>query len=125
MTDLKFALLHRIYSAAPTSPLSKYDLLNSNPKAINRTQEALDDLIYQEYISIPLGSTTVKITSAGRIAYETAKEEREKQAQNKRQQRFNNKISVASVLIPCITFILGIVIGHFSGIIEWIVSLFP
>lgn len=36
----------------------------------------------------------------------------EQQAKNERQQRFDNKISVLSVLIPLITFIIGVLIEH-------------
>ena len=33
------------------------------------------------------------------------------------QRRFQNKISVAHVLVPLITFILGLIVEHFSGFI--------
>ena len=125
MTDLKFALLEKLYHTAPTHPLSDIDLLNSHFDAYTRIDAAVEDLKEQGYVVGRIGSRSLSLTSAGRIAYETAKEEREKQAKNERQQRFDNKISVASVLIPCITFVLGLIIEHFSGIVEWIISLFP
>ncbi|MBP3936440.1 MAG: hypothetical protein IK954_02510 [Clostridia bacterium] len=124
MTDLKFNILEQIVSSTPANPFHKSEFMKDIANLME-SEAAFKDLSYEGFIRSAVGSDVLTITSAGRIAYETAKEEREKQTQNKRQQRFNNKISVASVLIPCITFILGIVIGHFSGIIEWIVSLFP
>ena len=45
-------------------------------------------------------------------------------AENKRQQRFNNKVAIATVLVPLITFILGLVVEHFSGIMSLFFSLF-
>lgn len=45
-------------------------------------------------------------------------------ADKKRQQRFDNKIAMASVLIPLITFILGLFVEHWAGIAQWFLSLF-
>ena len=45
-------------------------------------------------------------------------------AENKRQQRFDNKIAIATVLVPLITFVLGLVVEHFSGIMSLFFSLF-
>ena len=124
MTDLKFALLDMLYHTVPTKPLTKIDLLNSGHDKVYNIEAALKDLMTQSYISATYGSDTVKITSTGRIAYEAAKEERQQQTKNERQQRFDNKISVASVLIPLITFVLGLTVEHFSGLVAWLVSLF-
>lgn len=45
-------------------------------------------------------------------------------AEHKRQQRFQNKVSVASVLVPLVTFILGLITEHFGNIIGGLFSLF-
>lgn len=45
-------------------------------------------------------------------------------AEHKRQQRFQNKISVASVLVPFITFILGVIAEHFGNIVDFLFGLF-
>lgn len=44
--------------------------------------------------------------------------------ERKRQQRFQNKVSVASVLVPFITFILGLIVEHFGNIVGSLFSLF-
>lgn len=40
----------------------------------------------------------------------------EQQAKQERQQRFENKISVANVLVPLFTFVLGLIVEHFDGV---------
>lgn len=45
-------------------------------------------------------------------------------AKQEAQQRFQNKISVASVLVPAITFILGLITEHFSGVIGILAKMF-
>lgn len=64
------------------------------------------------------------ITPAGREALERFEQCRDDRAQQKRQQRFQNKISVASVLIPLVTFFLGILVEHFGHIIGFFIGLF-
>ena len=49
---------------------------------------------------------------------------RQKESDKKRQQRFENKISVLQVLVSLVTFILGLIVEHFSGIIGIILQLF-
>ena len=70
----------------------------------------------------------ISITKPGRLylqdAYKAAEEERKKQAEQKRQQRFDNKISVASLLIPLVTFFLGIIVEFQANIVNWILALF-
>ena len=42
----------------------------------------------------------------------------EKKAEEERERRFQKKIAIAQVLVPLITFILGILVEHLSGIAE-------
>lgn len=53
-----------------------------------------------------------------------AQEKAKEKAEQKRQQRFENKIAVANLLIPFITFVLGIAAEHYVGVIggiQWLV----
>lgn len=50
--------------------------------------------------------------------------EAQEKANSKRQQRFQNKIAVAQVLVPAVTFIIGLLVEHFAGLVRWFVSLF-
>ena len=47
-----------------------------------------------------------------------AEEVAEKKAEDERERRFQKKIAIAQVLVPLITFILGILVEHLSGIAE-------
>ena len=78
------------------------------------------------------------ITQEGKIVWEDlqardeqTKKEADEHAQQKRQQRFENKIAILNTVIPVITFILGLFVGNVDRIAsvcvsiwEWIVSLF-
>lgn len=46
------------------------------------------------------------------------------EAKQEKQQRFENKIAIANLLIPLITFILGLVAEHYSGMLEFFLKLF-
>ena len=58
------------------------------------------------------------ITPAGEDALSEFEKARRKESEDKRQQRFQNQISVAQVLVPLITFILGLVVEHYAGLIS-------
>lgn len=60
------------------------------------------------------------ITQAGRDALSEFEKVRDQQAEDKRQRRFQNKVSVLSALVPLATFFLGLVVEHYAGIIAWI-----
>ena len=47
-----------------------------------------------------------------------AEEVAEKKAEEECERRFQKKIAIAQVLVPLITFILGILVEHLSGIAE-------
>ena len=64
------------------------------------------------------------ITELGKDALSEFEQEHNKQAEEKRQQRFQNKISVLNLLVPFITFILGLLVEYFSGIVCWFTNLF-
>lgn len=56
---------------------------------------------------------------AKKLAADQAVKERTKQdAEKERERRFQKKIAIAQVLVPLITFILGIVVDHFPSLIE-------
>lgn len=53
---------------------------------------------------------------AAKIARDEAKQEK--------QQRFENKIAIANLLVPLVTYILGILTEHYAGILDFLVRLF-
>lgn len=124
MTDLKFYLLDKIKSAPPTNPVREIDLVNCGFDTPCVVQEALDDLKYLKYIESPFCSDILVTTSEGNIAFEKSQQERKQDAEKKRQQSFDNKISIASVLVPAITFILGLVVEHFTDCVSFLIEFF-
>lgn len=124
MTDLKFFLLDKLYSASPLCPLHKTDLLNSGFATPREIEDAIDDLFELHYIKTPIGSSAIVIDKGGRNAYESEKEKRYENACNKRQNRFNNKIAIASVLMSPIMFLVGLIVEHRSQLIDLVLSLF-
>lgn len=72
---------------------------------------------------IYLNPTAWKLTLAGESAISEFEQKREQQAQDERERRFNRKIAIAQVLIPLITFILGLLAEHYVGILAWLCSL--
>ena len=55
---------------------------------------------------------------------EKLKEHLHNEAEEKAYKRRQEKIAVLQVLVPTITFILGLIVEHFSGIVAWALELF-
>lgn len=123
MTDLKYAILGVLYARQPRQE-NQINLINRHFDTPAATSHAIEELIAENLIKPILGSDKVELTPSGSTAYEEASETRKSQAEQKRQQRFDNKISIASVLIPLITFFLGIIVEFKINIVDWILSLF-
>ena len=64
------------------------------------------------------------ITIPGRVALESFEDRQEYHRKQARQQRFQNQVSVASVLVPTITFVLGLVVEHGLGLVGIFLDLF-
>ena len=58
------------------------------------------------------------IADKGLALLQQMEKAREKEAEDKRQRRFQNQVSVAQVLVPAITFVLGLIIEHYAGLIS-------
>ena len=123
MTDLKYSILGVLYSKEPRQE-STINLINRHFAAPASTSHAIDELIEAKLVKPFQGSDIVELTSLGATAYEQANEERKNQAEQKRQQRFNNKMSVATALVPLITFFLGIIVESQVNIIDWFLAFF-
>ena len=124
MNDLKFYLLDKIDSASPIDPIREFDLLKSGFSTPVATQKALNDMKKQKFIRSPINSELLYLEPDGRTALESEKEKRYNDACNKRQQSFDNKVSVAMALVPAVTFFLGLIVEHSTQLIDFIVSLF-
>lgn len=106
MTDLEITILQTIHNQKYCEAHRKilYDLNKSNPEMIKST---INDLLKLGLIeAIPL-SNCYKLSGSGLNALRLAKKERENDTKQESQQRFDNKISVANLLVPFVIFILG------------------
>ena len=124
MTDLKFQILKLLYETYPFRELSMMDIFNSISDDKNLIHNALKELKSKEYIKQLTCSDVFKLTDSGADVFEQIQEERKQASKHEKQQRFDNKISIASVLIPFITFILGIVFEHYTDFIALFISVF-
>lgn len=66
------------------------------------------------------GAGRWELTEEGRRALDVRalqmEQAAEQQAKQERQQRFENKISIANVFVPLFTFVLGLIVEHFDGV---------
>ena len=124
MTDLKFKILKTLYEKYPIREESQSVFLTPQFADPVLVKCALSELEVKGYIEPVLGSDKYRLTPLGSNAFEDAQEERNKNAKNERQQRFDNKVSVASVLIPTVTFFLGLVVERSTQVVDFVISLF-
>ncbi len=89
-----------------------------NPRSIG----GMDEGIYIAPMFIT--DSRYKLSPVGADALCAFEQEHQEKAKAERQQRFENKVSVASVLVPLITFFLGLIVEHYAGVVELVVSLF-
>lgn len=61
--------------------------------------------------------SSYKLTPLGEDALSEFEKVRDHEAEDKRQQKFQNQVSVAQVLVPAITFVFGLLVEHYSGIV--------
>lgn len=124
MTDLKYQILEIVYHShrreADRTKVENKFLPDPNP-----AHRAIDDLINQDkYLYIVVGTNRIKLTDSGVSAYEETRQSRKENSDKKRQQRFENKVSIASILVPLVTFFIGIIVEAKINIVEWFLSLF-
>ena len=115
MTDLKYNLLKMLYDASPIHPLKEIDLINSGLASPVKIDDAIDDLVSQDYIKASITSNSLKITSLGRIAYESEKETRDSNAQREateyKHYRSNKILLILGLIIPSVLSLIGIAIS--------------
>ena len=88
-------------------------------------KQRLKHLLAENYISGQLTSYgKISLTPKGQIRLDELTDKSEEKAENKAQQRFENKISVLNLLIPLVTFALGVVVEHYVSIVDWFFTLF-
>jgi len=77
------------------------------------------------FVSGKLGAYgSVSLEDKGRLRLRQLQQEADEQAKQERQQRFDNKIAIANIFVPLVTFVGGILLEHYAGILEWALSFF-
>ncbi len=105
-----------------TEPISKNAM--EHHSAPSYTSERIEELYREGYITRGFdvedgGLVGVYfISDKGRALLQHIEKTRRADAEAKRQQRFKNQVSVAQVLVPAVTFILGLIIEHYAGLIS-------
>lgn len=71
---------------------------------------------------IQIYAHSYKLTPSGEDALSEFEYIRNKKAADERQKRFSNKLAVLGIAVSLANFILGLLVEHFSGVVELIVS---
>lgn len=139
MTNREYKLLSYIRSK---NTVKWIDVLNAfDPASEGRTNDAVLEIALDSgLIETPWPSEkpprcSIRLTVKGILALLSTEEQLQKtaedakkiaceEAKQEKQQRFENKIAIANLLIPLVTFVLGVLAEHYVGILNWILSLF-
>lgn len=124
MTDLKFNILKLLYNSHPLREQRFGKILHSVPEDPILVKNALSELSSSGIIENLTCSDIYKLTDLGEKVFEQIQEEREQVSKQECQQRFDNKISVANLLIPLVTFILGFFVDHCPEVFSFLSSIF-
>ena len=65
-----------------------------------------------------------RISQLGCAALSEFEDMARQQAANKRQNATQNKLAVIGILVPLVTFLLGLVVEHFTGLLNAAISFF-
>lgn len=113
MTEKQIALLRRSVDGMEYNGLSSEE------------QEIAVELIRTGNCAFPdLSSTTLKATQKGLSLLSDLDKEARQETERKAQQRFENQVSVAGVLVPLITFVLGLIVEYFAQPVAFVFQFF-
>ena len=126
MTDLKFDILKLLYNSYPLRERKFGEIIESVSADPTLIINALKELQSPSHMLVEnlTCSDVYKLTALGAEVYEQLQEEREQASKTERQQSFDNKIAVASLLVPFITFVLGLLVDHYTDLVSFLLSLF-
>lgn len=64
------------------------------------------------------------LSDKGRVALQEVEEKLRKETEDKKQRRFENKVSIAQIVVPVITFVLGLLVEHYTSVVDFVTALF-
>lgn len=123
--ELQYEMLSRLSSQCGSLNLNDFQLeTGESATDIEAAARGLWHHVPQLVTVIGMKADTISITDEGRLALAAMNQELDEKAERKKQQSFQNKLSVANILVPFVTFFLGVVVEHWSGLVDLVIKLF-
>ena len=123
--ELQYEILSRLSSQRSSLNLNDFQLETGESAAdIEAAARGLWHHVPQLVTVSGMKADTISITDEGRLALAAMNQELDEKAERKKQQSFQNKLSVANILVPFVTFFLGVMVEHWSGLVDLVIKLF-
>ena len=123
--ELQYEMLSRLSSQCGSLDLNDFQLeTGESATDIEAAARGLWHHVPQLVTVSGMKADTISITDEGRLALAAMKQELDEKAERKKQQSFQNKLSVANILVPFVTFFLGVMVEHWSGLVDLVIKLF-
>lgn len=123
--ELQYEILSRLSSQCDSLNLGDFQLeTGESATDIEAAARGLWHHVPQLVTVSGMKADTIPITDEGRLALAAMNQELDEKAERKKQQSFQNKLSVANILVPFVTFFLGIMVEHWSGLVDLVIKLF-
>ena len=123
--ELQYEMLSRLSSQCGSLNLNDFQLeTGESATDIEAAARGLWHHVPQLVTVSGMKADTISITDEGRLALAAMNQELDEKAERKKQQSFQNKLSVANILVPFVTFFLGVVVEHWSGLVDLVIRLF-
>lgn len=123
--ELQYEILSRLSSQCGSLDLNDFQLeTGESATDIEAAARGLWHHVPQLVTVSGMKADTISITDEGRLALAAMNQELDEKAERKKQQSFQNKLSVANILVPFVTFFLGVMVEHWSGLVDLVIKLF-
>lgn len=123
--ELQYEMLSRLSSQRGSLNLNDFQLeTGESATDIEAAARGLWHHVPQLVTVSGMKADTISITDEGRLALAAMNQELYEKAERKKQQSFQNKLSVANILVPFVTFFLGVMVEHWSGLVDLAIKLF-
>ena len=123
--ELQYEILSRLSSQCDRLNLTDFQLeTGESATDIEAAARGLWHHVPQLVTVSGMKADTISITDEGRLALAAMNQELDEKAEHKKQQSFQNKLSVANILVPFVTFFLGVMVEHWSGLVDLVIKLF-
>ena len=123
--ELQYEILSRLSSQCGSLNLNDFQLeTGESATDIEAAARGLWHHVPQLVTVSGMKADTISITDEGRLALAAMNQELDEKAERKKQQSFQNKLSIANILVPFVTFFLGVMVEHWSGLVDLVIKLF-